>query len=564
MGLTSALAAAGHSLEVFRAGIETAGQNITNAQTPGYVREELVLTTDFPQQRGNLLIGTGVRAFGVRQQIDMFIESRIHSANADVSASRVREAAYRQLEAELGELGESDLSTSLNDFLASLNEVVNRPESAELRQLAIGEGQRFADKLRHLRVRIDELRTAQTTRVEGLVKEANSLIDQVRDLNKQIAELEISGLLESQAGALRTQRYNALNRLSEIIPIRAIERRDGTLDIFTGSEFLVLGGQTQHLTTFREVDRGVSVTGVRLDETGASVSTAGGELQGIIDARDTVMGEFVDRLDEFASSFIFAFNRIHSSGEGLKGFTSLTGTYVATDQSAPLNAAGLAFTPQHGSFQLKVVNQASGLAATSTIAVDLDGIGADTTLETLRDAIDAVDNLSAEITTTGELRITADNGYEFRFANDTSGVLAALGLNTFFVGSDSAQIDVNPLLVNDHAYLATGQGGGTGDGSNALLLAQLPSQPLDELGDSSLDELYESMVTEVAHGSASETALTDGFETFRDSLRSQREQISGVSLDEETLKIMNLQRSFATAARLISTIDELMTILISL
>ena len=566
MGLNAALATASRSLDAFTAGIQVAGQNIANANTPGYIRETLQLEPGRPYLRGGLLVGTGVSAPGIQQEIDQYLETRIHSANSDVKASKARESIYKQLEAEIRELGDGDLSSRLNGFLAAINDVVNQPESAAVRQLAVGEGRQLASDISSLNYRIQNLRKVQSVKVESLVEEANELIDQVQTLNVQITRLESAGLLRSDAGASRTLRYNALSRLSEIIPIQYIERQNGAVDVFTnsGSDYLVLGGQTQFLETTTSVDRGISVTNVQLSQTKAPITASGGELRGVIEGRDGVLGGFLDQLDTYTSNLIFEFNRIHSSGEGFKGHTSLASTHQVDDTTVALDSAGLDFTPQHGSFQLKLTNLMNGITQTTNVSIDLDGIGTDTTLDDLQAAIDAVANVSATITTDRRLKLDADTNFEIRFGDDTSGVLATLGINTFFTGADSSDIGINQIVANNHEFFATSKGGGPSDGRNAVDLAEFIDKPVDGLADVSLDRFYNSTISSLAQASASETAIALGFEGFRESLMNQRQQISGVSLDEEAIQILEFQRAFQASARLISTIDELFTELLSM
>ena len=567
MGLNAALLNSSRALEVFSAGIQVAGQNIANVNTPGYIRETLVLKVADPFQKGGLIFGTGVLAEGIVQEIDKFLETRIHTANSDASASLARRTIFEQLETQIRELGDTDLSTSLSSFLNTIHNTVNQPESASIRQLVLLQGKQLKSDILSFRLRLNELRETQTIKVDSLVKEANGLISLIADLNPKISTLEAAGILGSDAGALRTQRYTAMNRLSEIVPVKFRERKDGGVDVFSGSDFLILSGITQQLETFLEVDRNVNVQSVRLSKTGSLISNAaGGELRGIIDGRDVVLGGFVDDLDSFAANIIFEFNKIHSSGEGLVGFTSVTSFDKVLDSTAALNsaAAGLNFTPLHGSFQLKIKNSLSGIVETTNITIDLNGIGADTSLNDLRAAIDAVANVSASITTTGRLKIDADSNFEVMFSNDTSGILAALGINTFFTGSDSNDIGVNAIIENDHRFLATGQGAGPSDNRNAVLLAVFSDQPVQALGNITLEEFYESSVSRIAQGAATESAIAEGFVAFRESLLGQRAQFSGVSLDEEAIKILEFQHSFQASARLISTIDELFTILLTM
>lgn len=557
MGLTATLATAGRSLELATAGIQVVGHNIANASTPGYIREELKVQANLPYQKGALIFGTGAIAGGIRLQINDFLESRIHTANAEYRAADTLQSIYKQLEGAIGELGTADLSSSLNRFLGAIHDLVAEPESDALRQTVISQGVRFADEIVALRRRVDELRTGLTGQIQSVVAEANNLIEQIAEWNSQISRLESAGLLQSEAGTLRTMRYAALTRLSEIVPIRFVEAQDGSVNVFTGSDYLILGEKTQQIVASGTTDRGVVVHALSLSETGSDMTRQGGQLGGLIEGRDNILGGFVDALDSLAAGVIYEFNRIHSGGEGLVRPTAATGTYHVGDVSAPLNQSGLAFPVQHGSFQMKLINAATGLAETHTIVVDLDGIGTDTSLNDLQAALDAIDNLSANITADGRLALAASAGFELAFADDTSGALAALGINTFFTGVDSATIGVNALLRQDFRLFAAGQGGGRSDNRNAVLLAQFSENASQVLAGGSIDTYYEALITKVAQESAGQSAIASGRQGFRDSLLYQRDQFSGVSLDEEALKMLEYQRAYQASARLINLIDEL-------
>ncbi|MEX0716087.1 MAG: flagellar hook-associated protein FlgK [Planctomycetaceae bacterium] len=564
MGLTAALATAGRSLELATTGIQVAGHNISNANTPGYIREELLIAANLPYPQGSLIFGTGAIAIGIRQQIDTFLESRVHTANAEFHSADTLRTIYKQLEGAIGELGTADVSSGLNRFLGAIHDLIAEPESDALRQTVVAQAEQFAGDVTALRQRVDDLRTGLSGQVQSTVAEANRLIEQISELNKQITRLEAAGLLASDAGTLRTQRYTALNRLSEIVPVKFVENPDGSVNVFAGSDYLILGERAQRLVTSAETDRGIVVHSVTLSETGSDLSRQGGELFGLIEGRDTVLGGFVDSLDALAAGVIREFNRIHSSGEGPKRQESVTGTYRALDSAAALNESGLPFAVEHGGFQIKLVNASTGLAETHAISIDLDGIGTDTSLNDLRAALDGIANLTASITADGRLSLSAAAGFELAFANDTSGVLAAVGINTFFTGTNAGTIAVNPLVRQDHRLFAAGQGGGPADNRNAVLLAQFTENATAALGNVSIDSYYESLITRVAQESASQTAIASGRQGFRDSLLYQRDQYSGVNLDEEALKMLDFQRAYQASARMISLIDELYQTLLNI
>ncbi len=565
MSLNGALAIASRSLEIFSLGIQVAGNNISNASTPGYVRDELHTETTAPYAKSGVLIGAGVNASGVRQRLDTYLETRIYSANTDFSAANLRSDAYQQLQVALQELGDQDLSTSLNNFISSMNAAANQPDDPALRSAAIQQGQRFATDVQKLRSRLDDIRSGYSQQMSGLVDEANLLVKTVDKLNHQISQVEANGLNRNDAGGLRVQRLNALNRLSEIIPIRVQEFPSGSVDVYTGSDYLLLAGNAQTLKTVLEPDTsGVAEVNVQLSSTRATLSTASGELGGLIQARDTIITGFANQLDQFVGSVAEQFNRLHSSGEGLVGFTDVTSTNFVNQTTAALNAAGLPFAPQNGRFELKVRDTQTGETVVSNVPIDLDGSGSETSLEDLRTALNGIAHVHASITNEGKLHITTDSGYEIRFANDNSGVLAALGINTFFTGSTSGDIGINSRVLQDQRLFASGQGGGPADNSNLIALTQFIDRPVSKLNGISIDKFYTQLVGSTAQSAAAEQSLSTGYENFRDSLKTQREQTSGVSLDDEAIRVMNLQRNYQAAARIVSTIDQLLNVLLQI
>src|SRR4029077_6713278 len=172
------------------------------------------------------------------------------------------------------------------------------------------------------------------TNVQQLVTQANGLINDIASLNPQITKLEASGLEQSQAGSLRDQRYQDLNKLAQILPVTYQERSDGSIDVYSGSDYLVLGIQTQQLQTVASGSQGVGTLNVQLSVTRSQITAAtatGGQLGAVLQGRDTVLGGFVQNLDNLTNNLIGAFNSTYASGQGLQGFTSLTSTNAVSD-----------------------------------------------------------------------------------------------------------------------------------------------------------------------------------------------------------------------------------------
>ena len=173
-----------------------------------------------------------------------------------------------------------------------------------------------------------------------------------------------------------------------------------------------------------------------------------------------MLGTFLDKINDVAGTLTFEFNKIYSSGQGLKGYNSVTSQSAVDDVNAPLDATGLQFTPTNGQFDVQVFNRQTGLTQTTTIHVDLNGLDHDTSLTDLAAALGAVNGVSATITPDRKLSIqSTSSDQEIAFGNDSSGLLASLGINTFFTGSDALSLGINSAVVADPATFVASRGG---------------------------------------------------------------------------------------------------------
>jgi len=291
-------------------------------------------------------------------------------------------------------------------------------------------------------------------------------------------------------------------------------------------------------------------------------------LAGLYIARDQIVQGFRNRLDELAGTLAFEFNKLYSQGQGLVGFTRLTSVERVNDPHAALDAAGLAFEPVSGKFEI-VVNskETPSLTRTHTIYVHLNGLGDDTTLTSLAEQLDSIDGISARISLAGALELTTDSAdIEFTFANDTSGVLAAVGLNTFFTGASAATLGINPEVkgIDNASKFAASLGGLGNDADNLKRLVGFLDQSLESAGNVSLADLYNQLLNDVTQGSSISQSVAEGLRIFEATLEGQNQAVSGVRIDEEAIKMLTLQRIYQASARFIQAIAELLDTLVKL
>ena len=565
MSLFGSLRRGANSLLATQIGLQVVGNNIANASTPGYHRQRVEYTPAPTQRRGNLLFGLGVDVAGITQNVDKFLQERVRNAASDLASSESQEQAYLQLESIINELSDIDLSSTFNRFFASINDILNQPENSAIRNLAAEQGRGVAREFARIDKAVQEQADRANSRITNLAAEINRLTSQIADLNLQIVNLEGGGKIASDAVGLRDERELALSELASIVDIRAVERATGSVTVFVGGDFLVSDTQFREVQPVYSQEDGRNIASIHLVDTDSPLQHTSGLVAGLTEVRDEVLAEFSEELDQLAQTLIFEFNRVFTSGQGLSGYTSLTSDSAVDNAISPLDAAGLHFRPVNGSFQLRLLNKTTGLTETTDILVRLNGLNDDTTLADLTEQLNTIDGLSVEVTPENRLSLTSDStNLEFGFANDSSGILAALGLNTFFTGSSAADISVNSTIRERPELFADSRSGIGQDTENAVLLAGFLDLPLDSQNGANLSQLYDAFAGGVIQRSAITQSFAEGFRMFKQTLDSQHLAMSGVSLDEEAVQLIAFQRAFQATSRYIATISDLLDILVNI
>ena len=314
----------------------------------------------------------------------------------------------------------------------------------------------------------------------------------------------------------------------------------------------------------------------------------GGSLAGYLAFRDYDIGRYQETLNNFAQSMIWEVNRLHSQGVGLDKNYTMQGEYRVQDISTALGAddSGLEFNKrlQEGNVTFYIYDAVSGEMVPGAFG-QLDfggGANFDPAVHTLEDVANAINTspaTSAYLTATitnNQLSITANAGYQFAVGDDTAGLMAGLGLNTFFSGDSSTNIGVNAAIVQDLRKICAGaiNGGYEGnEGDNAIskAIAALATKQVNIPGTSfskgytgTLSGYYSSLVSKV--GTDTATARFNGTfqRTMANDLDDRQQALSGVNLDEEMSNLIKFQNSYKAAAKLISTADQMFQTLLGL
>lgn len=148
---------------------------------------------------------------------------------------------------------------------------------------------------------------------------------------------------------------------------------------------------------------------------------------------------------------------------------------------------------------------------------------------------------------------------------DTSGLLSAAGINTFFTGSNACDIALSGFVSAQPANIAACLGADLSDNANVLRLSRLNSEKLETLGNLTVGGYYQQLVTDIGTELSVKQLRIDNIETVTQNLKSQREATSGVDVNDEAAKMLVFERMFQASARYLntvqSTMDEIMRLL---
>jgi len=577
MSLTAAMQIGRSALTASQLGLQVAGNNMANVATPGYSRQSARLVGI--RGDGSALgqsIGRGVEVRAVQRQIDGALQARLWGGTSDEAAAGAQSRIYGQIEDTLGELGDNDLSSQLSGFFKVWSERGNATKSSGS---VVEQGDRLAGFIRGLRGQLNDQRKQIDGELAAGVTRANQLLSEIADLNGSVSAAEVAG---GVANTLRDQRDASISALSALLDVTVIDRGSAGVDVLSGSTPVVLGGQARGLELRREVVNGVTEVAVATITDGQELAPGSGAIGALLGTRGQAVTATIGRLDSIASQLIFEVNKLHSTGTNATGLGS-TRSQVRFDPASrglalndPANGAmaGLPFAAVNGGFTVSVRQAGTGMVQSVRIPVDLDGVTSagtpgtadDATAEGIRAALAGVPGLSATWGADGSLRIEAADGFDFRFEDDSAGVLGALGVNAYFTGSDGSDMGVREDLKGNPEGLMSGRmvGGQFVENGTALLVAGLQGRSLPGLLGLTVQDSWREAVQSVGADAAGARVNAEATSVVRESLESQRAAISGVSIDEESLNLLDFQRQYQGAAKLISVANEMTQTLLQL
>jgi flagellar hook-associated protein 1 len=615
MGLMSAMGSAMTGLRATQDALGIVSSNISNSQTPGYIRRSPTLVESLAGDRG-----TGVRSETAQRALDTILQRELRTETGGAGFTSVKASYASQLEILYGKPGDAGaLDATFNSFTTSLQNLANDPASYVARGVVLDSAAQLASRFTAISKGIQGLRTDAESEITFSVTRANELLQGIASINQQILGKA------TPDPALLDHRDKQIDELSRLIDVRVSEAGYGAISLSTqnGARLLDSNGAVTlrfdargslapgNLNNPSSALRGVgSITSI--DATGQVIDLSGdgsirsGTLAGYLDVRDNLLVQAQAQLDELAANLASALSDKTIAGQAA---TSGAATGFAVDLTALQKGNVITLdvvqggTPRRVSFirvddptQLPLSNQVTADPSDQVFGIDFSAgmasvvtqmqaaLGSGFTVANpAGSSIQIVDDgaagttdvsaLSAKVTTSAlaagdpELALFTDLKTGQPFTNALEGGPQKLGL--------SQRLVVNPAVILDRSSLSVyGPSIPQGDATRpALLLDRLTKasytfDPGTGIGTASfpfkgtVGNYTRQVVAEQGANAAAAQRLDEGQQMVLSSIQSRFAETSGVNIDQEMANLVRLQSAYAANARLVSAVKDMMDLLL--
>ncbi|HET7792321.1 MAG TPA: flagellar hook-associated protein FlgK [Rhizobacter sp.] len=297
------------------AALTTVGNNIANANTTGYSRQQVELATAKGLYTGAGFFGQGVNVTTVTRSYDRFLTTQAAATNSLAAADSARLDQLSQLEGVFP-LGEAGIGQAARQVLDAFVDVANNPQDASARQVVLTRAQELAVRIKTAGDQLNTLQSGVSQNIKSNIDSVNSLARQVADLNKQISALNGAG---HSPNDLLDQRDILINEISSYINVTTIQADDGSVGLFIGGgQSLVLGANANTLVGKPDVyDPSLTQLALRegsVDRPVLMDSIAGGSIAGLVRFQNDDLNTARNLLGQLAVSISGAINQQQSLG----------------------------------------------------------------------------------------------------------------------------------------------------------------------------------------------------------------------------------------------------------
>jgi flagellar hook-associated protein 1 FlgK len=539
--------------------INVTGSNIANVSTPGYSRLTPVFESVGTKDPTSSQEQVGVKISEIRRIYDKFLEAQIVGQDSSVGDASARNNLLTQVEGVLNESTGGGINDALSKFWSAWDNLSANPSGEAERNVVISAAQNLTDVFNQ---RADALSSIQSNADQTVSDDVDKLNGYLRDMSSLNAEIVRTESAGGQATSLSDNRAELLSKISSIIDVNYIEQSNGSLYIYMPSngKSLVEGDNNWQLKVQTNTSNSNMKDIVFTDDVNTPVNNdiRGGELGGLLNVRDTILPDYINQLNQMASSIINKVNSQHKAGydqDGNSGDVFFTPATKAKDMA--VSAAIVADTRK--------------IAASSTLNADGDNATAITAIkdDKMYASIERVTTSSATAFATGQINNIGQT-YKSTIAPIVITRGATAGSWSIATATDNGGYSHAAVLSSSDSKVTVDlDNNGTADITLNLSGAWNQNDTLSfsltkKDNTTNIDGYYSAFMANMGQDVASSSTILTREQAIATQNNDQRESLSGVSLDEEMLNLIKYQMAYNAASRVTKIVSDMMDTLIAL
>ncbi|QNK34276.1 flagellar hook-associated protein FlgK [Serratia sp. JUb9] len=536
-------------LNAAQVALSTVSNNISNYNVAGYNRQTAILAQNGGMGTMAGFIGNGVTVTSVNREYNQFITNQLRGAQSQAGAHSAYYEKISQIDNLLADKT-NNVSTNMQDFFTSLQNVVNNAGDDASRNTVLGKANGLVNQIGNADKYLRDLDAGVNQQLSESAVQINNYSQQIARLNDEITRLR--GSSGSEPNALLDQRDQLVTELNQIVNVQVTQQDGDTYTVsFANGLTLVQGSNTYQVEAVPSSEDPARLTlGYNRGNGASEIPTGqitGGSVSGVLKFRSEALDGARNQLGQMVLALADSFNQQHRAGFDIHGepggdFFSFSGGRVVGNSR------------NSGDAELSVSYTDTGKVQASDYRVEFDGSNWQVT------------RLSDNVKVNATPGTDADGKPTLEFEGLRVGIDGTANKNDSFTVKPVSDVAGNlKVVISDAGKLAAAgsEDGGSGDNDNVKKLSGLQTQKLVD-GKATLSGAYASLVSNVGNQTATAKTNSVAQGNIVKQLTEQQQSVSGVNLDEEYGELLRFQQYYMANAQVIQTASSMFDALLSI
>ncbi|MDX2331855.1 flagellar hook-associated protein FlgK [Campylobacter hepaticus] len=586
--------------------IATTGNNISNANATFYTRQRVVQTTNGYITTGNVQIGTGAAIESIVRLHDEYSYYKLKGASNQLEYTKYMASVLEEIAQRFPDLQNTGILKDLESYNKAWNDFASNPNENATKIALVKASQTLTENINKTFNTLDKIQKKVNDDIKATVDEINKIGEQIALLNKQIYGQE--GLTTEHANELRDKRDELELTLSKLVNAVASKNeinQDNRFDTTISDPghqynlsiegYSIVDGINFHplKLDYDDKNKYYSIYYETPDEKVRDLTAQikGGQLGAQLDLRgrnyskqerkytDGIIQGYMDDLNTFAKTMINETNNLYASSAK----SSISSDYLPhLDGNIPL--VNYDKTIQPGSFDIVIYDEKGDKKLTKTITIDVNTTMNDIIRQInsntddndnknpnddVNDHINAIFHYDAK-TADGLFQINAKPGFKVAIEDKGTNFAGAFSIGGFFSGTNASDMKVKDSILNDPSTLRASLNGVDSGNDIANKIIQLQYEKVNfynedgTIDNLAMEQYYRKLTGKIGLDGESNNVVNASNQTLYNSVYTEYQSKSGVNINEELAALIIYQSSYGAAAKIVSTVDQMLDTLLGL